>query len=75
MSDDKEDFEQIDYSRLDGDDNTYTFIQPDLSPWKCYMFGSKDDHGMVYQPVRGAEPNWFQRYMGEIFFGNRWVKT
>ena len=54
-----------------------TFIkQPELSSWKCYLFGANPDtnHGMVWIPTKGYKPNFFWRWMQWICFGNLWVK-
>lgn len=53
----------------------YTFKQPEMSPWKCYMFGSRPGgYGMVYQPQKGQVPNRFVRWMMKICFDCTWVK-
>tara|TARA_R110000772_G_scaffold11545_3_gene36033 strand:+ start:2000 stop:2290 length:291 start_codon:yes stop_codon:yes gene_type:complete len=58
--------------------------QPELSEWKCYLFGSYKKRnpvvterytgGMVYTPCVGFVPNWFVRYMMKICLGCTWVK-
>lgn len=45
----------------------------ELSEWKCYLFGG-DENGIVWQPLKGKEPNWFWRWVQYMLFGNRWVK-
>ena len=55
------------------DDDSYKLKLPELSEWKCHMFGSKGD-GITWRPAKGDEPNWFWRKMGYFFFGNRWEK-
>jgi len=47
---------------------------PEQSDWKCELFGSKNGNGMVYIPAKGAEPNWFIRFMMKIMLGCTWVK-
>ena len=47
---------------------------PELSDWKCYMFGAKDGYGVVFIPLRGEEPNAIQRWFSGIFFKCKWVK-
>ena len=50
-------------------------VMPEFSEWKCYMFGNKPGgHGMVYQPAKGQEPNWFVRWMMKICFDCTWEK-
>ena len=49
--------------------------QPELSDWKCYLFGSDDTNGIVWQPTKDNVPNWFWRLMQRLILGNRWVKT
>ena len=57
---------------LDADGVICTVSQPELSDWKCHCFGG-DTYGVVWQPVRGEEPNWFWRKMQYLCFGNKWV--
>jgi len=54
----------------------YTFqIQPEQSEWQCYMFGNRPGGvGIVYRPNKGAEPNWFVRWMMKVCFACTWVK-
>lgn len=47
---------------------------PEYSDWECFMFGSDREHGIVYNPLKGEEPNWFQRVMSNAFFKCKWVK-
>ena len=49
-----------------------TYNQPELSDWKCYMFGMED--GFVLHPIKDKVPNRFWRWMQFMCFGNRWVK-
>ena len=56
---------------------TYRFIKtPEMSDWKCYMFGNKPGGGgrIIYQPTKGQEPNRFVRWMMKICFDCIWVK-
>ena len=54
------------------DINLFSF--PEYSEWKCYLFGSDNYNGIVYQPLKGKEPNMFARWMMKICFSCRWVK-
>lgn len=54
-----------------------TFImQPERSEWRCYLFGNtpQTNDGIVYHPKKGAEPNWFVRWMMKICFDCTWIK-
>ena len=50
--------------------------QPELSGWKCYLFGSKPEMypAFMYTPNIHNVPNWFVRYMMKICLGCTWVK-
>ena len=50
---------------------------PELSQWKCYMFGNnpKTNTGLCYQPIKGEEPNSFVRFMMKICFACTWEKS
>ena len=49
---------------------------PVMSDWQCYMFGNKPGGvGIIYQPRKGDEPNWFVRWMMKICFDCTWVKV
>lgn len=52
------------------------FTMPKNSKWKCYLFGSRPEHGnkYIFIPSEGHEPNWFWRKMQYLAFGNLWVK-
>ena len=55
----------------------YVLIKPvEMSDWKCYMFGNKPNNGcgIIYQPSKGQEPNWFVRWMMKVCFDCTWVK-
>lgn len=52
----------------------YTFTQPEMSEWVCYMFGAQDGWGFLFQPPKGKEPNWFWRKMQFLCFGHKWIK-
>ena len=43
---------------------------PERSPWKIVLFGE-----LSYYPMKGYEPNLFQRKMMEWCFGVKWVKN
>ena len=68
------DAEHIKY--LDAFPNEYKFqIQPEQSDWQCYMFGNRPGGvGIVYRPLKNAEPNWFVRWMMKVCFDCLWVK-
>jgi hypothetical protein len=54
-----------------------TIKQPERSEWTCWLMGDygKSQHGaIVYNPVKGQEPNWFHRKMQELCFGFQWRK-
>ena len=53
----------------------YSFIQLELSPWVCYMFGNTPGGGgLVYRPPKGKEPNLFVRWMMKVCFACTWIK-
>ena len=52
----------------------YALLQPDLSPWKCHLFGDDKVYGMTYRPQKGGEPNWFWRMTQHLILGHKWVK-
>lgn len=56
------------------DSNPWTIKQPELSNWHCHLFGSEDNGGITWTPVKGHEPNWFWRWMQFLCFGNRWER-
>lgn len=50
---------------------------PERSEWKVWLMGDPDcvQHGaIVYQPLKGREPNWFHRKMQKFCFGFQWRK-
>lgn len=47
---------------------------PEYSEWRCHLFGSSNNNGLQWRPLKGKEPNRFWRWMQFICFGNRWVK-
>jgi hypothetical protein len=50
---------------------------PEKSEWRVWLMGDygKSPHGaIVYQPIKGQEPNWFHRKMQELCFGFQWRK-
>lgn len=49
--------------------------EPEMSKWECHLFGSNEEDGIHWRPIKGAEPNWFWRFMQWLLLGNRWVKT
>ncbi|CAB4133183.1 hypothetical protein UFOVP250_57 [uncultured Caudovirales phage] len=54
--------------------NYMIYIQPEMSDWQCWCFGSQPGIGIVWTPLKGKEPNWFWRKMQYLCFGNNWVK-
>ena len=65
-----------DYGEYVVKDSTFNINPYEPSEWKCYMFGNKPevDVGIVYNPQKGREPNWFVRWMMKICFDCTWVK-
>ena len=56
---------------------SFTLNIPERSEWRVWLMGDygKSQHGaIVYQPVKGQEPNWFHRKMQELCFGFQWRK-
>jgi hypothetical protein len=56
---------------------TFTLNIPERSQWRVWLMGDHDSgqHGaIVYNPVKGQEPNWFHRKMQELCFGFQWRK-
>lgn len=52
-----------------------TFRPPEMSEWRCYLFGGRPDTSSIsWRPFKGKEPNWFWRKMQWLIFGNLWVK-
>jgi hypothetical protein len=52
--------------------------QPQRSEWRVWLMGDygQNQHGaIVYQPIKGQEPNWFHRKMQELCFGFQWRKV
>ena len=50
-------------------------IEPELSDWQCYLFGSRPDvSSIVYRPTKGRVPNLFVRWMMRVCFDCLWVK-
>ena len=48
------------------------YVNPELSEWKCYLFGSPE---LVVVPQKGSVPNWFWRKMQYLILGFKWVKN
>jgi hypothetical protein len=54
----------------------YTFYQPEMSEWQCYLFGNRPGGmGIVWRPPKGHEPNWFVRWMMKVCFDCTWLKV
>ena len=51
----------------------YGSILPERSEWTCQLLGSKE-HGIIYTPLKGKEPNWFWRMTQHLILGHKWVK-
>ena len=47
---------------------------PAASGWRCYLFGTGPNKGIVYEPAMGQVPNWFRRTMQFLLLGHRWEK-
>jgi len=57
------------------DDYVEIRIAPELSEWRCYLFGNRPGSvGIVYCPAKGRVPNLFVRWMMRICFDCLWVK-
>jgi len=52
----------------------HSALMPELSPWKCHLFGDDKGYGMAYRPQKDAEPNWFWRMTQHLILGHKWVK-
>lgn len=55
-----------------------SFGQPERSEWACWLmgdYGKSKPGAIVYQPIKGHEPNWFHRKMQELCFGIQWRKV
>ena len=53
----------------------WKFNQPEISGWKCYMFGNRPGGwGITYFPEKGQVPNRFVRFMMKVCFDCLWVK-
>lgn len=54
----------------------YIIKQPELSDWKCYLFGNRPETntGITYIPLKGNEPNRFVRWMMLVCFDCLWIK-
>lgn len=46
---------------------------PELSEWRCELFGSHDN-GITWRPPKGQHPNAWWRFWQWAIFGNRWIK-
>jgi len=57
---------------LNGED-LYIVQPPELSDWKCHLFGSQGD-GITYVPAEGCVPNFFTRWLMKVCFACTWVK-
>jgi hypothetical protein len=70
----REIFDLPPYSEIWSTKPEFTLTTFEKSEWKCYLFGTRDGSGIVWQPNKGGEPNWFWRKMQFLILGNRWVK-
>ena len=52
----------------------FTITMPELSLWKCHLFGDNKGYGITYKPQKGGEPNWFWRMTQHLILGHKWVK-
>lgn len=66
----------FDYTKLSVTNSDFicTLRPRENSEWRCYLFGGTNSEGILWQPIKGKEPNWFWRKMQFLCFGNRWVK-
>ena len=62
------------FTAPDGPYQYHLIKPPEMSEWKCYLFGSVDSSGITYRPIKGGEPNCFVRWMMKICFACTWVK-
>lgn len=53
---------------------TSPFVYPERSEWFCELFGTGKD-GIIVNPLKGEEPNWFWRKMQYLLVGNKWYKN
>ena len=58
---------------MDERQTQYGFKLPECSEWTCQVLGSKE-HGVIYKPLKGKEPNWFWRMTQHLILGHKWVK-
>lgn len=51
---------------------------PELSEWRCYLFGSggpaEPGGSIVFRPSKGNHPNAWWRFWQYVILGNRWVR-
>ncbi len=63
------------YDNIKCDDISLTIKQPELSDWRCYLWGNTPGgSGIIYTPVKDSVPNIFVRWMMKICFACTWVK-
>lgn len=58
------------------EESVFNLEQPELSDWKCYLFGNtpESNSGILWVPEIGKVPNFFVRWMMKICFGCTWAK-
>lgn len=66
--------ENTDFMIIDNAGPDIILSAPELSDWKCYLFGG-NDNGIVWRPYEGTVPCRFWRLMQYLCLGNRWVKA
>ena len=44
---------------------------PKMSEWECLVFGTTT---IVWCPLVGEEPNWWNRFWMKVFFNSKWKK-
>ena len=55
-----------------GNDTEYCILKPiEYSEWYCHPLGMEH---YEFHPMKGDEPNWFIRWMSNIFFNCKWQK-
>ena len=47
---------------------------PEMSEWKCHLFGATGVNGITYQPIKGKEPNRFVRWCMKVMLACTWVR-
>lgn len=48
---------------------------PELSDWKCYLFGNHGGSGLTYRAPKGCEPNFIVRFFMKLLLDCYWYKV